>query len=226
MRGRAGIFWSALAVGFSGAMIPGPMLAVVLSESLNGRLWGSLGVVLGHVLLEAALLVALAQGAGGVLKKPAVGAVVGIVGGALLAYMGASVVHTVLRDPGAMVANASLVSLPASPVVTGVLVSGSNPAWVMWWGAVGVGYVALALGQGRGGLLSFYVGHTLSDWVWYGAVAGLVTSGRQMLQGKPYLWLISICGVLLVGFGLYFVSLGVRQVRQRQAAAAVRVREA
>lgn len=206
-------------VGFSGAMIPGPMLAVTLSESLNGRLWGSLGVVLGHVLLEVALLVALARGAGNLLKKPVVAAAVGMIGGVILAYMGASVVVTVLRNPVAMAANASLVPLPAPPVLTGMLVSASNPAWVMWWGAVGVGYVALALGQGRGGLLAFYFGHTLADWIWYGLVAVLVVTGRGILQGTPYLWLISICGVLLFGFGLYFLSLGVRQARQQRAMA-------
>ena len=221
MRSVGGIFWSAFAIGFSGAMIPGPMLAVVLSESLNGRFWGSMGIVLGHVLLEAALVLALALGAGGVLKRPGVAAVVGVVGGGLLSYMGVSVVLTVLQTPAAMAADAAAVSVPAGPVFAGVLVSASNPAWIMWWGAVGVGYVALALQRGSAGLSAFYVGHTLSDWVWYGIVAGLVLSGRRILQGTPYLWLIGACGVLLTGFGLYFILLGVRQLRRlvRQAQA-------
>ncbi len=214
MKSLPGVFWSALAIGFSGAMIPGPMLAVVLSEGLNGRFWGSLGIVLGHVLLEAFLIVALALGAGNVLKRPTVAAGVGLLGGALLSYMGGSVVLTVLRDPASMAAQASLVPMQAGPIFTGVLVSASNPAWIMWWGAVGVGYVALAIQRGAAGLATFYVGHTLSDWIWYGVVAGLVVTGRDILQGRPYLWLIGGCGALLFGFGLYFVYVGARQLRQ------------
>lgn len=217
MNGRAGIFWSAWAIGFSGAMIPGAMLAVVLSESLNGRIWGSLGIVFGHVLLEAVLLLALARGAGGFLQRPAVAVAVGVVGGAVLTYMGVDVVLAVLRDPASMQAKAA--PLPAGPVLTGMLVSGSNPAWLMWWAAVGVGHVSMALRLGVGGLGAFFVGHTLADWVWYGFVALLVYSGRGMLQGAAYLWMISICGLLLAGFGLYFVIVGIRMARRPAAAA-------
>ncbi|NLT43077.1 MAG: LysE family transporter [Anaerolineae bacterium] len=217
MKGRAGIFWSAWAIGFSGAMIPGAMLAVVLSESLNGRIWGSLGIVLGHVLLEALLLLALARGAGGFLTRPSVAVVVGVVGGAVLTYMGADVVAAVLRDPASMQAEAA--PLPAGPVVTGMLVSGSNPAWLMWWAAVGVGHVSMALRLGARGLGAFFVGHTLADWVWYGFVALLVYSGRSMLQGPVYLWMISACGLLLAGFGLYFVATGIRLARRPVAMA-------
>lgn len=213
MRSLKAIFLSAWAIGFSGAMIPGPMLAMVLSESLGGRLWGALGIVLGHVLLEAALLLALAKGAGGVLRRPGVAAFVGVVGGALLAYMGGSVVTSVLRDPGGMAGAAAATPLPAGPVLAGVIVSGSNPSWIMWWSAVGIGYVALALQRGPAGLVAFYTGHTLADWVWYAAVAVLVISGRNFLTGGAYAWIIGGCGALLVGFGLFFVSLGVRQAR-------------
>ncbi|MHB0875141.1 MAG: LysE family transporter [Anaerolineae bacterium] len=214
MRRLGAIFWSALAIGFSGAMIPGAMLAMVLSESLNGRFFGALGIVLGHVLLEAALVLALAYGAGRVLRQPIVSAIVGVVGGALLAYMGGSVVAAVLRDPAAMTPSNTAMALPAGPVAAGVLVSVSNPSWLMWWSAVGIGYVAIALQRGTAGLVSFYVGHTLADWLWYGAVATLVIGGRSILQGAVYVWVIGVCGALLFGFGLFFVSLGVRELRQ------------
>jgi threonine/homoserine/homoserine lactone efflux protein len=214
LRKLGAIFWSALAIGFSGAMIPGAMLAMVLSEALSGRLIGALGIVLGHVLLEAALVLALAYGAGRVLRQPIVSAVVGVGGGAVLAYMGASVVAAVLRDPAAMVPGSTVVSLPAGPVVGGVLVSVSNPSWLMWWSAIGIGYVGMALQRGTAGLVSFYFGHTLADWLWYGAVAALVVGGRSFLQGAVYVWVIGVCGAMLFGFGLFFVSLGVREFRR------------
>ena len=213
MQSLRSIFWSALAIGFSGAMIPGPMLALVLSEGLSGRFLGTLGIVLGHVILEGALVLALALGAGRVLKRPSVGAVVGVIGGALLAYMGGSVVLAAWHNPASLTAKAA-VSLPAGPVVAGVLVSASNPAWIMWWSAVGVGYVAMSLRRGSVGLAAFYTGHTLSDWLWYGIIGALLVSGRNIVHGPAYLWIIAACGALLMGFGLFFIYLGLKQVRQ------------
>jgi threonine/homoserine/homoserine lactone efflux protein len=213
MRSNKGIFWSTLAVGFSGAMIPGPMLALVLSLSVKGRFWGSMGVVLGHVLLEAALVLALALGAGKLLRLPLVSAVVGLVGGALLCYMGGSVLLALAHNAGALAASADA-GIATAPVLAGVVVSASNPSFTMWWSAVGVGYVAMSLQRGPLGLASFYVGHTLSDWVWYALVAGLVVSGRNVLAGRAYTWVIGGCAFLLAGFGLYFVYLGARQLAQ------------
>lgn len=213
MQSLAGVFWSALAIGFSGAMIPGPMLALVLSEGLSGSFLGTLGIVLGHVILEGALVLALALGAGKVLKRPSVGAVVGVIGGTLLAYMGGSVVLAAWHNPASLAAKAA-VSLPAGPVVAGVLVSASNPAWIMWWSAVGVGYVAMSLRRGSIGLVAFYAGHTLSDWLWYGIIGALLVSGRNIVHGQAYLWIIAACGALLMGFGLFFIYLGIRQLRQ------------
>ena len=213
MRSLTGIFWSALAIGFSGAMIPGPMLALVLSEALAGDYLGVLGIVLGHVLLEGALVLALAFGAGRLLRQPGVSVAVGVVGGALLAYMGASVVVTMLADPTAFAAEAKALAMPAGSVVGGVLVSASNPTWIMWWSAVGVGYVSMALARGASGLTTFYVGHTLSDWIWYGALGALLVTGRDILSGPAYLWVIGLCGAVLFGFGLFFVYFGLRQGR-------------
>jgi len=210
LKSLAGIFWSALAIGFSGAMIPGPMLALVFSESLGGRFWDSMGIVLGHVVLEAALVLALAVGAGKVLKRPIVGAAVGVLGGALLSYMGCSVMLTVWQNPGALAVHPPTGSLLGGPVLAGVLVSASNPAWIMWWSAVGVGYVAMALNRGAVGLTAFFSGHSLSDVLWYGLVAALVVSGRNLFSGRVFLWTLGVCGVLLLGFGLYFVYLGAR----------------
>jgi threonine/homoserine/homoserine lactone efflux protein len=221
LRKLGAIFWSALAIGFSGAMIPGPMLAMVLSESLRASLAGSLGIVLGHVLLEAALVLALAFGAGRILRQPAVAVAVGVFGGGLLAYMGASVVIGAVTSPSAMVASGAAVPLPAGPVVAGVIVSASNPSWIMWWSAVGIGYVAMALQRGAAGLVAFYTGHTLADWVFYGAVSLLVVNGRNLLTGRAYVWIVGTCGALLFGFGLFFVQLGVRQLRTYRGRVAV-----
>jgi len=57
-----GTFLSAFLIGFSGAMMPGPMLGVTISGSLRkGFIAGPL-VVLGHGILELLLVFAMAFG--------------------------------------------------------------------------------------------------------------------------------------------------------------------
>lgn len=57
-----GIFFSSFLIGFSGAMMPGPMLGVTISGSLKrGWIAGPL-VVLGHGILELMLVIAMISG--------------------------------------------------------------------------------------------------------------------------------------------------------------------
>jgi threonine/homoserine/homoserine lactone efflux protein len=79
----------------------------------------------------------------------------------------------------------------------------------------------MSVARGPQGLASFYFGHTLADWVWYGAVSALVVSGRNILNGQAYAWVTGVCGLLLAGFGLYFIYLGLRQLRVVLAPAGV-----
>jgi len=45
---------------------------------------------------------------------------------------------------------------------------------------------------------------------WYGSVSLALVMGRRLLTDKAYCGLVTTCGVLLLGFGLYFGHAGVR----------------
>jgi threonine/homoserine/homoserine lactone efflux protein len=99
------------------------------------------------------------------------------------------------------------------PVVAGVLVSISNPYWILWWATVGVSYVALALRQGPLGLGSFYVGHILADLSWYSLVAFVITAGRSLLSQPVYRGLLLVCGLFLIALSVYFIYSGFNFLR-------------
>ena len=82
------LFGSAFVVALSGALMPGPLLAVTLGHSPRfGWTFGPLAI-LGHAMLELGLISLVFLGAGPVLKSHGVQAAVGLAGGVILVWMG------------------------------------------------------------------------------------------------------------------------------------------
>ena len=50
------------------------------------------------------------------------------------------------------------------PIVGGIVVSLSNPYWIIWWATVGATFMTQSLELGLLGIGAFYVGHILSDF--------------------------------------------------------------
>lgn len=203
------LFGSAFVVGFSGAMMPGPVLTATISEVLKrGWIAGPL-IVLGHGLLELLILAAVVAGLGAWIQQEAVLAVLGVAGGIALLTIGIHMAATAERA-AKQVANTEEDPRTAirGPVVTGMLTSISTPYFPLWWATIGLGYAALALKSGIPGLISFYSGHILSDLTWYTFVALAVASGRRFCSPSVHRRLIVICGLILMGLGFYFLSTG------------------
>jgi threonine/homoserine/homoserine lactone efflux protein len=205
----ASIFVTSFLVGLSGAMMPGPLLSVVVYSSLRKGIRGGLLAVAGHALIEAVLVVLLFLGLKSILVKPAVQGIIGIAGGAALVWMGIGMIRDILRrglelDLGG---EGSVRSLPH-----GILSSISNPYWSLWWATVGLAYMAVALERGVAGLLAFYVGHEMSDLAWYSGVSTLVAGGRRRIPVKLYAGLIAVLGAFLLALGLVFAVYGLRKL--------------
>lgn len=233
--GLSYIFVTALIVGFSGALVPGPLLTVTITETARrGFLAGPL-LVLGHALLEGALIIALAAGLSAVFSNPNVSASIALLGGFFLIWMGQDMIRDAyhgktipevivgeklrsqinpnLRESGV----AKSEHIPGRrtgnfsalhPVPVGILVSLSNPYWSIWWATVGLGYITLSLRHGAAGIVSFFGGHILADLVWYSLVAGAVAGSRRFLSTVVYRGIIMVCGLFLVVLGGRFVYHG------------------
>lgn len=211
------IFVTSFAVGFSGAITPGPLLAYDIRESLRrGFIAGPL-LVAGHALLEVLVVVGLAVGVARFLEGDAAGFVIALLGGLFLLWMGWGMVRNpsrhVIPDPVGAGERAIGASGPATTVLGGALVSLSNPFWSLWWATIGLGYILWAMGLGVAGLVSFYTGHILSDLAWFSLVAFAVASGRRIMTRGAYAALIVVCGLFLLGLGAFFIVSGVGFLR-------------
>lgn len=231
------IFATAFVVGFSGAMMPGPLLTVTIAEAAR-RGWsaGPL-IVLGHALLELALIAALAGGLSVYLTRAGVSHTIAVLGGIFLLYMGYGMtkdawtgkvslpvlghgktsdtpVNANPRASSSALENADTVPSPETgqlrlnPVSAGILISLSNPFWFIWWATVGLSYITISLNKGIPGLASFFTGHILADLVWYTLIAIAIAGSMRFLSNRIYRGILVACGVFLVGMGGYFLYSG------------------
>ncbi len=75
-------------VGLSGALVPGPMLTVTISDSLKkGFIAGPL-VTSGHIFTEIMMVLILLFGLGWLIGSPTASFIIGLVGGIVLVIMG------------------------------------------------------------------------------------------------------------------------------------------
>jgi threonine/homoserine/homoserine lactone efflux protein len=199
------IFAGAFVVGLSGAMAPGPVLTVTISESLKRGFKAGPLIVLGHAILEIMLLALIAAGLGPFFQHPAVATVFLSAGGAVLVWMGGRMVAT-SRQTTEDALGAKGADSPYGPVLAGVVLSVSNPYWIIWWATVGMGFVTQSLQFGLLGLLCFYFGHILSDLAWYSFVAFSVSAGRRICSPLLYRVVFILCGIALMCLGAGFIA--------------------
>jgi threonine/homoserine/homoserine lactone efflux protein len=198
----AGAFAGSFVVAFSGAMMPGPLLTVTIAES--GRRGAKAGplLIVGHSVLELVMLAALLLGAGPFLQQRWTTVVLGLAGGTVLTWMAVGIFRAVptLR----VEAGPQPTSPGRHPVVVGVLMSLANPYWALWWATIGLGYLTFARQLGLPGVVVFFLGHILGDFVWYTAVSWSFSHGRRFLSDKVYRGIMIVCGVALAGFAVWF----------------------
>lgn len=218
----AGIAVTSFLIGLSGAMMPGPVLTVTIDETaarLQPEAPGAIGraqagaalvgplIVVGHGMLEILLLAAVVLGLGRLLLLGPVIGTIALLGGAVLTWMA----WGMWRSVGTLSLRAGPEQVKRRhPILAGLLTTLSNPYWIIWWATIGLSYIAISLRLGLAGLVSFYLGHILSDLVWYGSVSATLAMGRRLLTDRTYRGLVTACAVLLLGFGLYFGYAGVR----------------
>ncbi len=198
------IFAGAFVVGLSGAMAPGPVLTVTISETLKRGFKAGPLIVLGHAILEIILLALIAAGLGPFFQHPVVTKVFLWAGGAVLLWMGLQMVLTNKRTTEDAL-SAEGTDSPYGPVLAGIVLSITNPYWIIWWVTIGMGFVTQSLQFGIIGLLCFYVGHILADLTWYSFVSFSASAGRRLCPPMVYRAVFLLCGIALVFLGGMFI---------------------
>lgn len=199
-----GIFASALAAAFSGAMMPGPLLTYTVKQSLAVGPSAGFTIISGHALLEIALIILIFLGFDIILQSQAAQVGIGLLGGVLLIYMGIDmIVRAAKRQVSVTVTEAGAGS--QNMVVSGFVISAANPYFLLWWAVIGLGFLLQAhRAFGTAGVVVFFVGHILADTIWYGFVSVVVGTTRRFIREQPYRLIIAFLGTVLIYFGFSF----------------------
>lgn len=203
------LFFTAFIVGFSGAMMPGPMLTVNINESIKRGVQAGFWLVLGHAVLELALVIGLILGLSTVIQNKLVTAVISIAGGGFLLWMGWDMMKCALKGTITLNLEVTGESKAPGPFLSGVLTSLSNPYWSLWWATIGLGFLTTAQKSGGMGIGAFFTGHILADFTWFGAVSFAVVKGKKFMSDRIYRGIITVCGGFLLFLGVKFLKEGI-----------------
>jgi len=196
------IFFTSLVIAFSGAMMPGPLLTITISESTRrGAMAGPL-LISGHAVLELLLVVALLLGLGPILEHSLFFMASAFIGGAIMFWMAWGMFRSL---PTLSVQSQASTGKSNNLFLSGAIMSLANPYWIIWWATIGIAYIVHAQKFGLWGVALFFAGHITGDLIWYWAISVAVAKGKKLFTDKIYRTLIGICGAFLVGFAVYLV---------------------
>lgn len=203
------IFCTSFIIALSGALMPGPLLTVTISESSRrGAIAGPL-MIFGHGILELALIVALLSGLAPILVRDDIFILISLAGGTVLLWLGITMLRSL---PQLSLDGQSSSAKSRNLVLAGIVLSAANPYWLIWWASIGLGYITYSLKFGLLGVASFFIGHILADLLWYAFISFGIAKGRHLFSNGLYRKLICGCAVFLIVFSCWFFGSGVQKM--------------
>jgi len=197
------ILASVFVISLSGVMIPGPMFAVTVAKSYRSP-WASTQLAIGHAVIEIPLILLIYFGFARFFENNTVQLVLSLLGGAMIIWMGIAM----FRARAEVVQRGN--DLPYNAFVAGILTSGLNPYFLLWWAAVGSMLLMKFLDFGTTGLIAFILVHWMCDLAWLSVVSLLIHKTQTLWGRKAQEGIFIICSLLLIGFGGWFLVSGIR----------------
>jgi len=188
---------SAAGISLSGVMMPGPLTAATIAKGYREQNAG-IFIALGHAVIELPLMALIYLGFAYFFTSPEVKKVVGLAGGLMLVFMGFMVLRSFKKNVG------EAADLPYNSLVTGIMLTGANPYFFLWWATIGIALIATAAQFGILGLIVFAVVHWSCDLVWEQCVSVSVFRTKHLWTQKVQRIVFGICAAALVGFGVWF----------------------
>ena len=205
------IFIGSMIVAFSGALVPGPMLTLVISSVARKGFWTSFFIVVGHAILELIVVIGFFLGILKFLDNPLIAKIIGLLGGIFLLYIGTDIIVSIFKkkfiiDFKSVLKQRTITGKSTIIVIfRGILISLMNPYWYIWWISIGAAFILKSVQFNTAGITSFYIGHISADFIWYLFIGFLVNTGRRFFNQKIYNGILIACSIFLFYLGIRFI---------------------
>ena len=199
------ILASVVVISLSGVMVPGPMFAITVAKSYKTP-WAGAQISLGHTVIELPLILLIYFGFAGFFQNSVVQLVLSLLGGGMIIWLGISM----FRARAEVVQRGK--ELPYNAFVAGIITSGLNPYFLLWWATIGLLLVMKFRDFGTTGLIILIITHWLCDFAWLSVVSLLIYRTQRLWGKKVQQGIFIVCSLLLIGFGGWFLVSGIQMV--------------
>ena len=193
---------SAIIISLSGVMAPGAVTAATIAQGTRSR-WAGTLISVGHGIVEMPLIFLLMLGLHFFFEMDPVKIAIGILGGGFLLWMGCGMLRQTRRPLAEQCG-----TFKSSSIRTGMLLSATNPYFLLWWATVGLNLALRAGGFGTLALVLFAIVHWLCDVVWLSILsfaAFYTHKGAGLFSRHIQKGILACCGIALLVFGGKFI---------------------
>ncbi|NIR87008.1 LysE family transporter [Candidatus Bathyarchaeota archaeon] len=196
-------------ISVSGALAPGPLFFATISHGTKSGAKGGLAFSIAHTIIEFPLVILLAIsvafGSQTIADESIIKLPVAVAGGLALLILGALQIRSGLSSKFDASRGCGVSS--KNPLLVGLVLTGLNPFFIVWWLTVGLKLIidawALAFLAGVG---IMYLSHIWMDYVWLIAVAYFAKMGMNIVGAKRYKVVVIVFGAVLIFFGFLFLA--------------------
>lgn len=189
----------AVVISLTGVMAPGPVTVATVAAGARRPHAGAL-IALGHGVIELPLILLILVGIGPLFEIDSVKIGIGILGGAFLAWMGVRILLDLRKNDPAGAADDA-----RGPLATGIVLTGGNPYFLLWWATIGLALTTEAAELGAVAFAVFATVHWLCDLVWLEALSVASFMGSKLVGGRIFRVVLAVCAISLLVFAALFV---------------------
>jgi len=187
----------------SGALAPGPLTFGMIIHGSEGGTRSGIACATGHMIVEFPLVLALAFGLTAAISQPSIKTIVGLTGGVGLICFGGMQIYETLKKK---TSKAWTSNLPGSSILLGLVLTGLNPYFILWWFTIGSILILQALTYAALlGVLIMYLSHVWMDYAFLTALAHFGKKGKAFLGSRYYRLILLAFGMILVYYGITFL---------------------
>jgi len=189
-------------ISASGVMAPGPLFAANISYGLREGTKAGIKMATGHAIVELPLIILLGIGVLSLEIFPEFRTIISIFGAITLFVFAAIQIKNIFMKKEIVSSNPK-----QGAFLTGVLLSGLNPFFIIWWLTIGFKLISDAmLIWAFSGMFIVFILHIWTDFVWLGSVSFLASKSSKILSNKNYKILMIGLSLMLVYFGITFLT--------------------